>query len=149
MNRKKQLSVSLFSLMLLVVFVFSACAPAAEAVVDEAPADASALEALPLEVSVSEAAELREQGYFVLDVREPEEWEAGHIPGATLIPLGELETRFTELPSDQPILVYCRSGNRSAVGRDFLLGQNFPAVTSMAGGMNQWISAGYEVETGQ
>ena len=63
----------------------------------EAPAAASA-PPLPLEVSVSEAAALRDSGAFILDVREPYEWEAGHIPGAALIPLGELTGRAAEVP---------------------------------------------------
>lgn len=103
---------------------------------------------LPLEVSVAQAADLREQGVLMLDVREPEEWREAHIPGATLIPLGELAGRLDELPKDQPIVVVCRSGNRSAVGRDILLQAGFEPVTSMAGGMNDWKAAGYETASG-
>ena len=104
--------------------------------------------ALPLEVTVDEAANLREAGAFMLDVREPEEWMAGHIPGATLIPLGELAARAAEVPADQQVVVVCRSGNRSATGRDILLDAGLEQVTSMAGGMNQWAGAGYDVVTG-
>ncbi len=89
---------------------------------------------MALEVDVQEAYTLREQGAFILDVRQPEEWEAGHIPGATLIPLGELESRVDELPQDEEIVVVCRSGNRSATGRDILLDAGFTDVTSMGGG---------------
>jgi rhodanese-related sulfurtransferase len=136
---------------LLLAIAISGCAPAAvEAVaVDVAEAETMALEALPLEVSVGGAAELRDSGAFMLDVREPDEWSAGHIPGATLIPLGELESRLAELPVDQPIVVYCRSGNRSAVGRDTLLSGGFTSVTSMAGGFNSWAQAGYDTEKGE
>ena len=105
-------------------------------------------EATPLEVSVSEAADLRDAGAFMLDVREPEEWMAGHIPGATLIPLGELASRVSEVPADQQVVVVCRSGNRSATGRDILRDAGLEQVTSMAGGMNQWAGAGYETVTG-
>ncbi len=76
-------------------------------------AAANPLPALPLEVSVKEAAQLREQGAFMLDVRQPEEWEAGHIPGAVLIPLAELPKRLNEVPADQTVVVVCRSGNRA------------------------------------
>ena len=103
---------------------------------------------LPLEVSVDEAASLRDAGAFMLDVREPEEWMAGHIPGATLIPLGELAARVDEVPAGQQVVVVCRSGNRSQVGRDILLDAGLEQVTSMAGGMNQWAGAGYPVVTG-
>jgi len=100
------------------------------------------------EVSVSEAATLRDQGAFMLDVRESEEWNAGHIPDATLIPLGELESRLDELPRDRQIVVVCRSGNRSATGRDILLDAGFEDVTSMGGGMNSWVSQGLPTVTG-
>jgi len=112
-----------------------------------APA-AAGVKTLPLEVSVGEAAALRDAGAFILDVRESEEWLAGHIPGATLIPLGELAARADEVPADQQVVVVCRSGNRSATGRDILREAGLEQVTSMAGGMNQWAGAGYEVVTG-
>ena len=103
---------------------------------------------LPLEVSVARAAELREAGAYMLDVREPMEWDEFHMPGATLIPLGTLESRVNELPKDQEIVVVCRSGNRSVTGRDILLEAGFTNVTSMAGGMNEWRSAGFPTVTG-
>ena len=103
---------------------------------------------LPSEISVDEAAAKREAGAFILDVREPEEWVEYHIPGATLIPLGELETRASEVPLDREVVVVCRSGNRSQVGRDILLKSDFNQVTSMAGGMIQWSAAGYETVGG-
>lgn len=101
------------------------------------------------EVSAQQAAELRDQGAFVLDVREPDEWAAGHIPGATLIPLGELPARLSEVPRDQTVLVYCRTGRRSATGRDILKAAGFANVTSLAGGINEWKAAGYETVSGE
>lgn len=101
---------------------------------------------LDSEISVKEAAEMRDDGAFILDVREPSEWDEFHIPGATLIPLGELASRVDELPQDQDIVVVCRSGNRSQQGRDILLDAGFDKVTSMAGGVNDWRSAGYPIE---
>ncbi len=112
------------------------------------PATASGPAALPSEISVSTAFEKRTQGAFILDVREPYEWEAVHIPGATLIPLGQLASRVSELPPDQEIVVVCRSGNRSQQGRDILKQAGFTQVTSMAGGMNQWQAAGFPVTSG-
>jgi len=103
---------------------------------------------LPREISVSEASAMRDAGAFILDVREPDEWNESHIPGATLIPLGQLASRVDELPKDQEIVVVCRSGNRSAQGRDILLSAGFPQVTSMAGGINQWKSLGLETVSG-
>lgn len=103
---------------------------------------------LPAEVSVGEAAALRDDGAFVLDVRQPEEWVEIHIPDATLIPLGELAARMAEVPKDQEILVYCRSGNRSQEGRNILKAAGFENVTSMVGGIKEWAAAGYETVSG-
>ena len=75
-------------------------------------------------------------------------WNTVHIPGANLIPLGELASRVDELPKDQEIVVVCHSGNRSAKGRDILLKAGFTQVTSMAGGMTQWEAAGYPTVSG-
>lgn len=102
----------------------------------------------PLEISVAEAAAKREAGAFILDVRQPEEWNEYHIPGSILVPLDELEARVSELPSDQEIVVVCRSGNRSQPGRDILLDAGFTQVTSMTGGLKQWRAAGYPTVSG-
>lgn len=103
---------------------------------------------LPSEVSVSEALTKRDSGAFILDVRQPDEWNEAHIPDSTLIPLDQLPNRINELPKDQEIVVVCRSGNRSAQGRDILLEAGFTNVTSMAGGLNQWKTAGYPTVSG-
>lgn len=103
---------------------------------------------LPAEISVQEAYAYYEEDTFILDVRTPEEWNEGHVPGATLIPLDQLESRLAELPQGEEIVVICRSGNRSAVGRDILLGAGFESVTSVAGGFNQWSANEYPVEFG-
>jgi rhodanese-related sulfurtransferase len=112
------------------------------------PGNSATADALPREISVSEAAAMRAAGAFILDVREPEEWNESHIPGATLIPLGELASRVSEVPQDQEVVVVCRSGNRSAEGRDILLSAGFEQVTSMAGGINEWKAAGLETVSG-
>ncbi len=105
-------------------------------------------EALPKEISVAQAAEKRTGGAFMLDVREQDEWDAIHIPDATLIPLGQLESRLNEVPRDREVVVVCRSGNRSATGRDILLQAGFKNVTSMAGGMNEWRAQGFPTVSG-
>ncbi|MCS7055695.1 MAG: rhodanese-like domain-containing protein [Thermoflexales bacterium] len=110
-----------------------------------APQAEPRLAALPPNVSVGQAAALRTAGAFMLDVREPFEWNEYHMPGATLIPLGQLPSRLNEVPTDKPIVVVCRSGNRSQIGRDILLRAGFAAVTSMDGGMRAWRSAGLPV----
>lgn len=101
---------------------------------------------LAADISVDEAYQLYQDGVFVLDVREQDEWDDFHAPKATLIPLGELEDRVNEVPKDGPVVVICNSGNRSKPGRDILLNAGFSAVTSVDGGMQAWRKAGYPVE---
>jgi rhodanese-related sulfurtransferase len=103
---------------------------------------------MPPEISVEEAVAKQQAGAYMLDVREPSEWNEAHIAGATLIPLGELPSRMNELPKDREIVVVCRSGNRSAQGRDILINNGFTQVTSMAGGLNEWKAAGYATVSG-
>jgi rhodanese-related sulfurtransferase len=104
---------------------------------------------LPIEISVSQVVQERDKGALILDVREPNEWAQFHIQGATLIPLGELPNRLNEIPKDREIIVVCRSGARSAQGRDILLNAGYTQVTSMAGGLTAWQSQGLPTVSGQ
>jgi phage shock protein E len=104
--------------------------------------------ASPMEISPSQAQLEIQKGAMVLDVRESSEYATGHIAGAVLIPLGELAPRLQELPKDRLIIVQCRSGSRSAQGRDLLLKNGFTNVTSLSGGILAWQAAGYPVESG-
>ena len=130
-----------FTLALLALFSFglTACSTASAPVV-EAPVT------LPSEISVDEAYQKYEQGVFFLDVRTPEEWDDFHAPNSTQIPLDQLENRLDELPEGEQIVVICRSGNRSQVGRDILLSNGFESATSMSGGLKEWMAAGYPIE---
>lgn len=74
---------------------------------------------------------------FVLDVREPDEYASGHIPGSKLIPLGTLPNHLDELPKDQPIIVVCHAGGRSAHATQHLVQSGYQAV-NMMGGMMSW-----------
>jgi rhodanese-related sulfurtransferase len=103
---------------------------------------------IPDEISVAQAAAKRDQGAFILDVREQSEWDQFHIPDATLIPLGQLSSRLNELPKDKEIVVVCRTGHRSAQGRDILRQAGFTNVTSMAGGVTEWQNQGLAIATG-
>jgi rhodanese-related sulfurtransferase len=80
-------------------------------------------------------------GVVVLDVREPEEWQAGHIDEALHVPMRQLPARIEEVPSDRQVLVVCRVGARSASATAFLvsLGRN---AFNLNGGMNAWAAAG-------
>ena len=95
---------------------------------------------------MADAAKKRDAGAFILDVRTTEEWNEYHVPGSTLIPIDELPKRVAEVPKDKEVVVVCRSGNRSATGRDVLLKAGYPQVTSLAGGLSTWRSAGQPVE---
>jgi rhodanese-related sulfurtransferase len=79
---------------------------------------------------------------WLLDVREPHEWAAGHAPGATHIPLGQLGQRTAEIPSGELVYVICRSGARSARAVQALTGAGWQA-TNVAGGMQDWAAAGF------
>lgn len=83
---------------------------------------------------------------WLLDVREDDEWAAGHAPGARHIPLGQLGARAAEVPQDELIYVICRSGHRSANAAQALAGAGWRAV-NVAGGMQQWAAAGRPMVT--
>ena len=123
-------------IIILVALALSACGGAAEDIT------------LPLEISAGEAFDLYQNGTFFLDVRTQEEWNKFHAPNSTLIPLNQLEDRLDDLPDDQPIVVVCHSGSRSAVGRQILIEAGFPQVASLEGGLSEWVASGYPIETG-
>lgn len=101
------------------------------------------------EIDVEDLAARLERGDGVLiDVRRPDEWEEARIDGAALITLDGLPDRLDELPKDQTLLVICRSGGRSAVATEALLGAGFDAV-NVTGGMLAWIDAGHPTLTGE
>ena len=81
----------------------------------------------------------------LLDVREDDEWAAGHAPGAVHIPLGQLIARLDELPGDQPLAIVCRAGGRSAQATAYLHGQG-REVRNVAGGMKAWAQVGLPLE---
>jgi rhodanese-related sulfurtransferase len=85
-------------------------------------------------------------GAWLLDVREEDEWAAGHVPGATHIPLGQLGARTAELPLDRDIYVICRTGMRSARAAHALNGGGWQAL-NVAGGMRDWAAAGRPMVT--
>jgi len=76
---------------------------------------------------------------FILDVREPNEYQINKIPGSTLIPLGELPRRYQELPKDREIVAHCKMGGRSAKAQDFLRTVGFTNVKNLKGGILEWV----------
>jgi rhodanese-related sulfurtransferase len=98
-----------------------------------------------------EAAKETLANMLVLDVREPAEYEAGHIPGAINIPRGVLEFKIGAHPAfqgavDRDILVYCQSGGRSALATETLNKLGYSGAVSMAGGFKAWLENNYDVE---
>jgi rhodanese-related sulfurtransferase len=102
-------------------------------------------DAIP-EVDATEAHDRSAAGTLLLDVREADEWEAGHASSATWIRMGDLGERSDELPTDTPIAVICRSGGRSAAVTQALLRAGYDAV-NVRGGMQAWAAAGFPVVT--
>lgn len=99
-----------------------------------------------IDISVQQGKEMIDRGeVFILDVRTREEYNESHINGSTLIPVQELDTRFKELPRDKKILVYCRTGSRSATASEILVKNGFTQIYNMQGGVTAWKNAGYEV----
>lgn len=88
---------------------------------------------------------------YLLDVREDDEWTAGHAPGAHHVPMMEVPARLAEIPADTEVVVVCRSGGRSANVVAWLTNQGWDNVRNLDGGMQSWASAGREVvsENGQ
>jgi rhodanese-related sulfurtransferase len=86
------------------------------------------------------------EGATLLDVREQDEWDAGHAPGAVHIPLGELPQRYGEIDPDQPLYVICHSGGRSARATQFLVDAVGYDAVNVDGGMAMWAHLGLPVE---
>lgn len=83
----------------------------------------------------------------VLDVREPEEYRYGHVPGAVSLPQAELATRLAEVPRDRPVFVICESGMRSLRATQFLRQMGYARVTNVRGGTAAWRKSGRRVDT--
>ena len=88
---------------------------------------------------------------YLLDVREDDEWAAGHAPGAHHLPMMEIPARMAEVPTDAEVVVVCRAGGRSGQVVSYLLGNGWENVRNLDGGMQSWAAAGREVvsESGQ
>src|SRR5687768_144316 len=101
------------------------------------------------EVTPAEVREMRARGESAvyLDVREPNEWNLGHLPGAMHIPRGTLETKVEAVvPRDRKVVIYCAGGNRSALAADTMQQMGYKDVVSMSGGFTGWAQSGGDVE---
>lgn len=140
MTLRKLLPLSL----LVFALLLAACGGSAETGAPAAELDVSVL---PDTVDVQTVAEIKERDDVVLlDVREQWEYDEGHIPGVTLIPMAEVGGRMSEIPTDKEVIVTCRSGNRSGQVAEFLRSQGYDNVHNMAGGILAWEAAGLPVD---
>nr|WP_117212418.1 rhodanese-like domain-containing protein [Allorhizocola rhizosphaerae] len=84
---------------------------------------------------------------YLLDVREDDEWAAGHAPGAVHVPMMEIPQRMAEVPQDRDVVVVCRVGGRSGQVVAYLRQQGYDNVSNLDGGMMSWAAAGKPVTT--
>lgn len=96
------------------------------------------------EVSIEELADVIDQGGFVLDVREDDEWAQGHVPSAHHIPMNEVANHLDQLDDGARIFIICRSGGRSMTVANYLESQGYDVV-SVAGGTQAWVSSNREL----
>lgn len=99
------------------------------------------------DVSIDAFAAAHADGAAVIDVREPGEYVAGHVPGAVLVPMGQLAIRLGDLDRSRPVYLICATGNRSSAMADFLSNMGFDA-RSVSGGTTAWQAAGRPVVSG-
>lgn len=138
----------LFGLLSVVMLLLVACggaAPApADTAVSSAPIDTASL---PLNIDANTTATLQNQdNVLVLDVREQWEYDEGHIPGVVHLPMNDIPASLSQIPTDQTVIVTCRSGNRSSQVTAFLRENGFTNVHNMDGGILAWQAAGLPVE---
>lgn len=98
-------------------------------------------------VDVTEAARRQAAGVPVIDVREPDEYVAGHVPGAVLVPLATLPDKVHEVPAEGELLIICKVGGRSHKAAEYLRAQGIDAI-NIAGGTLAWIEADLPVVEG-
>ena len=119
--------------------------PVADVIEIQAVVEDPVIELAP-NLSVDEVAQVMSQTeVVVVDVREDWEFNSGHIPDAVLIPVAEIADRVDEIPTDVPVVLVCRSGNRSSQAYRYLKQQGFENIHNMLGGMLDWSESGYEV----
>jgi rhodanese-related sulfurtransferase len=99
-----------------------------------------------LEAMDAATAFAHKDGVCYLDVREPYEWDSGHIEGSLHVPIGDIQSRFEELDKDTPIVVVCQVGQRSALVSEFLVAKGYDAQ-NLEGGLDAWASQGYPLVT--
>ena len=143
--KKNKITFMLIGILLLTVL--AGCASQTDTASAVEALSAEEIAALPYNITVDQTYAAMQSGeVFVLDVREQSEYNDGHIPGVTLIPMNSIPNRLDEIPTDQQVIVTCRSGNRSSQVAAYLVNAGFKNIHNMEGGIVEWQSAGYPVE---
>ena len=128
------------------LLMLAACGGETDAPASTVDVSAEVLE-LPANVDAQTVSALKERDdVLVLDVREQWEYDAGHIPNITHIPMGEIQKRLDEIPTDKTVIVTCQSGGRSSQITNLLRDNGYDDVHNMTGGILSWQSAGLPVE---
>lgn len=97
-------------------------------------------------IDVKEAKEMMNDGAVVIDVREPHEYSAGHVPDATLIPVNSVYARREELPKDKDLIFVCAVGQRSALAAEMAAAAGLTRLFNLEGGTEAWITSGEPVD---
>lgn len=97
-------------------------------------------------ITVDEAKQMLNDGAAVIDVREPHEYSAGHVPNASLIPVNSVYARREELPKDQDLIFVCAVGQRSALACEMAAASGLTRLFNLEGGTEAWINAGQPVD---
>lgn len=97
-------------------------------------------------ISVDEAKEMMNDGAAVIDVREPHEYESGHVPGASLIPVNTVFKRKEELPQDKDLIFVCAVGQRSALAAEMAAAAGLTRLFNLEGGTEAWVKSGQPVD---
>lgn len=100
---------------------------------------------MPHEIPAVSVADLP-QGAVIVDVREDDEWAAGHAPDALHVPMNDIPARLDEIPTEGNVVVACRMGGRSARVTAYLVSQGWDNVVNLDGGMQAWADAGRKLE---
>jgi rhodanese-related sulfurtransferase len=146
MRRKSGLGIALLGVFALVAGVPAAAVETTPAAAPAAKPAASGVTPMSQEQLLEHQAK-HPKHLLVLDVRSPEEFKEGHVPGAVNVPYDQIATRLSEVPKDKDVVLYCRSGRRAGIAAEVLQANGYTRLSHLEGDMNAWVEKGRPVET--